>query len=109
MLRRREFLGMIGSAPAAACRPPHVQMIRATVECDLSVVSLVHAMSVVGEGPYTLRVPPEEIGWARVTLARAFRSPSRYADFTIRGERMDQDDNSWALDNGRRMFYSRGV
>lgn len=106
-MQRREMFRMIWMVPAAFTSSPKL-IVRPSVECDLCVVSLLQAMGMVGKGPYVLRVSPQESGWARRTLSRAFRSPERYADFTITSVPME-DSAGWTLDNGRRMFVSRGA
>ena len=96
-------------AATAAMASPSLELIRPRVDMDLCVRALLYAMGVVGDGPYTLRVPPENAGYARAILSRAFASPERYADFTIRVERLDVYGDSWALENGRRRFYTIGA
>ena len=108
-MKRREWLIAAGAVVTALTVPVPLQVIRAAVDCDLSVTALLEAIGQVGEGPYTLRVPPENLGYARATLSRAFLKPERYADFTISVERLDGHVDSWALDNGRRQFYTTGA
>lgn len=86
-----------------------MEVIRPSVDMDICVSSLLHAMRIVGDGPYTLRVPPEGVGYARRTLSQAFGYETRCADFTIKVERLDPYVDSWALDNGRRQFYTAGA
>ncbi len=107
---RRRFLKAVAIAPmlAGAVAAP-MEVVRATTDMDFTATSLLYAMGVVGKGPYTLRVAPEGYGYARRVLSRAFGDPERYRDFTIKVERLDDYIDSWALDNGRRQFYTIGA
>ena len=109
MQTRRRFLEAIALVPALVGVAAPMDVVRATTDCDLTVTTLLNAIGIVGEGPYTLRVPPEGYGYARAVLSRAFGDPERYRDFTIKIERLDQHVDSWALDNGRRQFYTIGA
>lgn len=109
-ISRRCFGGMVGAlASVMFIARQRMDVLRPLVDCDLAHSSLLQAMVVVGEGPYTLRVPPENAPHARSVLSRAFGDPERYMDFTIKVERLDHYVDSWALDNGRQCFYSSGA
>lgn len=109
-MTRRGFFGAAAAATAAVVTPPPMEVIRASTDMDITVGALLHAIGIVGEGPYTLRVPPENLGYARRALNAAFGpDDARYRDFTIVVERLDQYVDSWALDNGRRQFYTQGA
>lgn len=106
---RRAFMTGLMAMPLLAMAPRPLDVIRATIDMDLSGTSLLYAMAVVGEGPYTLRVSPENVVYARAILSRVVVSPERYTDaFTIKAERFDHAE-SWALDNGTRQFYTSGA
>lgn len=107
---RRGFFGAAIATVVCAATPRPMTIVRPSTDFDLTATTLLEAMGRVGEGPYTLRVPPEGVGWAREALCRAFGpNDARYDDITIKVERLDEYIDSWALDNGRTQFYTIGA
>ena len=109
-MTRRQLCGTVAATALVFVAPPAMTVVRPCCDIDISAMALVYAMGVVGDGPYRLTVAPENVGYARMALSRAFGSDdTRYSDFQIVVKRLDNYIDSWALDNGRTMFYTVGA